>query len=254
MNNLHGKAVLVCGGATGIGAATVRRLVAEGARVGIGDLNIAAAETLAQELNAAGGEVVAWHYDQAEEATITSLVDNAIRYFEALDGLFANVADLKAVLVDGDILTNESDLWMRTLQVNVVGTVCLLRAALPHMLKRGSGSLVLTSSDAAIIGEAERPAYAASKAGINSLGRHIATRWGKEGIRCNTVSPGFVLTEQLDENMPQEMKDWMLKGARSARHGAPQDIAAAVVFLLSDDSEWVNGQTWRVNGGVSYAN
>jgi NAD(P)-dependent dehydrogenase (short-subunit alcohol dehydrogenase family) len=209
---------------------------------------------LALELNDAGGEVVAWHYDQAEEATINALVENAIHHFGGLDGVFANVADLKSVLVDGDILSNESALWLRTLQVNVVGTVSLLRAALPHMLERGSGSLVLTSSDAAVIGEGERPAYAASKAGVNSLCRHIATRWGKEGIRCNTVSPGFVLTEQLDENMPQEMKDWMLKGSRSPRHGAPKDIAAAVVFLLSDDSEWVNGQTWRVNGGVSYAN
>jgi NAD(P)-dependent dehydrogenase (short-subunit alcohol dehydrogenase family) len=254
MKDMQGRAVLVCGGATGIGAATVRRLSAEGVRVGIGDLNIATAEALALELNAAGGEVVAWHYDQAEEATINALVENAIGHFGGLDGVFANVADLKSVLVDGDILSNESALWMRTLQVNVVGTVSLLRAALPHMLERGSGSLVLTSSDAAVIGEGERPAYAASKAGVNSLCRHIATRWGKEGIRCNTVSPGFVLTEQLDENMPQEMKDWMLKGSRSTRHGAPRDIAAAVVFLLSDDSEWVNGQTWRVNGGVSYAN
>ena len=254
MNTLQGRSVLVCGGATGIGAATVRRLSADGVRVGIGDMNIEVAETLAEELNAVGGDVMAWHFDQSEEATINALVDNAIGYFGALDGLFANVADVKAVLVDGDILSNDSDLWMRTLQVNVVGTAMLLRAAIPHMLENGRGSLVLTSSDAAVIGEAERPAYAASKAGVNSLCRHVSTRWGKEGIRCNTVSPGFVLTEQLDENMPQEMKDWMLKGARSPRHGAPADIAAAVVFLLSDDSEWVNGQTWRVNGGVSYAN
>jgi NAD(P)-dependent dehydrogenase (short-subunit alcohol dehydrogenase family) len=138
--------------------------------------------------------------------------------------------------------------------VNVVGTAMLLRAVLPHLLEQGGGSLVLTSSDAAVIGEGERPAYAASKAGINSLSRHIATRWGQQGIRCNTVSPGFVLTEQLDANMDQQMKDWMLKGARSPRHGAPQDIAGAVAFLLSDDGEWVNGQAWRVNGGVSYAN
>lgn len=254
MKNLQGKAILVCGGATGIGAATARRLCAEGARVGIGDFNIAAAEALVSELNAAGGDAMAWHYDQAEEATINALVESAITHFGFLDGLFANVADLKAVLVDGDILTNDSALWERTLQVNVIGTVMLLRAVLPHMLERGSGSLVLTSSDAAVVGESERPAYAASKAGVNSLSRHVASKWGREGIRCNTVSPGFVLTEQLDENMSQEMKDWMLKGARSPRHGAPQDIAGAVAFLLSDDGEWVNGQAWRVNGGVSYAN
>ena len=122
------------------------------------------------------------------------------------------------------------------------------------MLEHGSGSVVLTSSDAAVIGEAERPAYAASKAGINSLCRHIASKWGPKGIRCNAISPGFVLTKQLDANMSQDMKDSMLKGVRSQRHGAPRDIAGAVAFLLSDDGEWVNGQTWRVNGGISYAN
>ncbi len=254
MKSLQGKVILVCGGATGIGAATARRLCAEGASVGIGDFNIATAETLALELRAGGGDVQAWHYDQADEATINALVTSAIAHFDRLDGLFANVADLQAVLVDGDILSNDSTLWERTLRVNVTGTALLLRAVLPHMLQHGSGALVLTSSDAAVVGEAERPAYAASKAGVNALCRHVASKWGRQGIRCNAVSPGFVLTEQMDANMSQEMKDWMLKGSRSPRHGVPQDIAGAVAFLLSDDAEWVNGQTWRVNGGVSYAN
>ena len=254
MKNLQDKAILVCGGATGIGAATARRLSEEGARIGIGDSNIAGAESLVAELNTAGAEAAAWYYDQSDEATINTLVAIAAKHFGRLDGLFANVADLQAVMVDGDILSNDSALWERTLGVNVIGTAMLLRAVLPHMLEHERGAIVLTSSDAAIAGEAERPAYAASKAGVNSLCRHIASKWGRKGIRCNTVSPGFVLTEQLDANMSQEMKDWMLKGSRSTRHGAPEDIAGAVTFLLSDDGEWVNGQSWRVNGGVSYAN
>lgn len=254
MQTLQGKAILVCGGATGIGAATARRLCAEGAHVGIGDFNISAAQALSDELNAAGAKTAAWHYDQGEEATIKALVDNAVAHFGGLDGLFANVADLQVILTDGDLLTNDAAIWERTLRVNLIGTALLLRAVLPHMLERGSGALVLTSSDAGVVGEPERPAYAASKAGVNSLCRHIASKWGQKGIRCNVVSPGFVLTEQLDANMPQQVKDWMLKGARSTRHGAPRDIAGAVAFLLSDDGEWVNGQVWRVNGGVSFAN
>lgn len=254
MRNLQGRAILVCGGATGIGAATVRRLCAEGARVAIGDFNIAAAETLARELATTGADIAAWCYDQSEEATINALADAALSRFGQLDGVFANVADLQVILQDGDILSNDYALWERTLRVNLIGTVMVLRAVLPHMLERGSGALVLTSSDAGVVGEPERPAYAASKAGINSLCRHIASRWGQKGIRCNVVSPGFVLTEQLEANMSQQMKDWMLKGSRSTRHGAPDDIAAAVAFLLSDDAQWVNGQVWRVNGGVSFAN
>lgn len=254
MQSLQGKAILVCGGATGIGAATVRRLCAEGAHVGIGDFNIAAAQALSNELNATGAQTVAWHYDQSEEATINALVNAAVANFGKLDGLFANVADLQVILTDGDLLTNDASIWERTLRVNLIGTALLLRAVLPHLLEQRRGALVLTSSDAGVVGEPERPAYAASKAGVNSLCRHIASKWGQKGIRCNVVSPGFVLTEQLDANMPQEMKDWMLKGARSTRHGAPKDIAGAVAFLLSDDAEWVNGQVWRVNGGVSFAN
>ncbi len=254
MKNLEQKTVLVCGGATGIGAATVRRLAAEGARVGIGDLNHEAAAALAGELRAAGADVSAWAYDQADEASVNDLVATALGEFGALDGLFANVADLGVIYSDGDLLTNELDIWRRTLDVNLVGTVALMRAVLPGMLERGGGALVLTSSDAGVIGEPERPAYAASKAGINSLCRHVASKWGREGIRCNVVSPGFVVTQQIETNMTKEMLDYMLRGARSTRHGAPDDIAGAVAYLLSDDAEWVNGQVWRVNGGVSFAN
>tara|TARA_R110000823_G_scaffold119998_9_gene244380 strand:- start:510 stop:1277 length:768 start_codon:yes stop_codon:yes gene_type:complete len=252
-DKLQGKCILVCGGATGIGAATVRRLSGAGARVAIGDLNIEAATALAGELCASGGDVRALPFDQSDEHSINELVGEVIPHFGRLDGLFANVADLKAVLEDGDILSNDLALWERTLRVNLVGTVALIKAVLPQMLEQGSGAIVLTSSDASAMGEPERPAYAASKAGVNSLCRHVASAWGRKGVRCNTVSPGFVLTEQLDANMPQDLKDWMLKGARSVRHGESEDIAAAVAFLLSDDSEWVNGQVWRVNGGVSFA-
>lgn len=254
MKNLEGKCVLVCGGATGIGAATVRRLVEHGARVGIGDLNVDGARALAQELAGSGEDVQVWAYDQADPDACAAVVAQALAQFGGLDGLFCNVADIGAVIQEGDLLSNDAELWQRTLQVNVTGTAMLVRAALPPMLEQGGGAIVLTSSDAGVVGEPERPAYAASKAGVNSMCRHVASKWGNQGIRCNVVSPGFVLTEQLDANMPQDMKDWMLKGSRSPRHGRPDDIAGGVCFLLSDDGEWVNGQVWRINGGVSFAN
>lgn len=253
MQNLEGKCILICGGATGIGAATAQRLCAAGVRVGIGDINEQGAQALAAQLREEGGDVTAWGFDQSQEESVNRLVSTAIEHFGRLDGLFANVANIGAVLEDGDILSNDVALWHKTLDVNLLGTALLVKAALPQMLEQGSGALVLTSSDAGAVGEPERPAYAASKAGVNALCRHVASKWGTAGVRCNVVSPGFVLTEQMDINMTQEMKDWMLKGARSTRHGRPSDIAGAVAFLLSDDGEWVNGQVWRVNGGVSYA-
>lgn len=251
---LTGKNILVCGGATGIGAETARRLSGEGARVGVGDCNIDAANALVQELNANGDHAAAWYYDQADEASINALLETALAHFDGLDGVFANAADMGVLLEDGDILSNDASVWQRTLKVNVTGTALLLRAALPHLLERGGGSLVLTSSSASTIGEAERPAYAVSKAGINALCRHVASKWGKQGIRCNAIAPGLVITEQLEQNLPREFLDKLLRSSPSARHGVPADIAAAVAFLMSDDGAWVNGQTWHVNGGATYSN
>jgi NAD(P)-dependent dehydrogenase (short-subunit alcohol dehydrogenase family) len=248
MKNLPGKVILVCGGASGIGAATAQRLCEEGASVAIGDLNMELATTTAL----ACGDAVAFHYDQAEEVSINALVQQAVDHYGRLDGVFANAADLGTVLEDGDILSNDIGIWERTLQVNLTGTAMIVRASLPHLLEQGGGAIVCTSSGASTIGEAERPAYAASKAGINALCRHVASRWGKQGIRCNSIAPGLIITPQLAAGMGEEILEKMLKSVRSPRHGKPADIAASVSFLLSDDGAFVNGQTWHVNGGVYY--
>jgi len=252
MNGLEGKVILVCGGATGIGAATVRRLCEEGARVAIGDLNIEGAGSLAEELVAAGSACRAWRYDQADDASIESLVADCVEHYGCVDGLVANVADLGVVLRDVDVLTNASEVWDRSLRVNVTGTASLIRAALPRMLTQGAGSIVCTSSAASAIGEPERPAYAASKAAINAICRHVASKWGRQRIRCNAVAPGLVMTELLLANVPEELQQKSLRRTSSFRLGRPEDIAAAAAFLLSDDAEWVNGQVWHANGGVHY--
>ena len=152
------------------------------------------------------------------------------------------------------MLGNDVGIWDRTLRVNLTGYALIIKAALPHLLAQGTGSIVCTSSGASVVGEDSRPAYAASKAGVNALCRHVATRWGKQGIRCNAIAPGFVVTENIQQNMPPEMLQKILKFKRSPRLGEAADIAAAVAFLLSDDGEWVNGQVWHVNGGVNFAN
>ena len=253
MGRLTDKVILVCGAATGIGAATARRLHQEGAKVVIADLNLEGAEALAAELDGDQQRVLTAWYDQGDQASIEALIDQSVTHFGSLDGLLANAANMKVLLEDGDLLANEAGVWDQTLQVNVTGVAMLFRAALPHLMARG-GVLLATSSDAASSGEPTRVAYAASKAAINAICRHVANRWGKQRIRCNIISPGLVLTDNLKAGMDAGILDKLLARTPSHRHGSPEDIAAAAAFLFSDDAEWINGQVWHVNGGINQAN
>jgi NAD(P)-dependent dehydrogenase (short-subunit alcohol dehydrogenase family) len=120
---------------------------------------------------------------------------------------------------------------------------------LPEILRRGGGGIVYTSSGASVIGEPTRVSYAIAKAGVEALMRHVASRWGREGVRSNAVSPGLVLSDTVINTLPQAEVDRQLADARSTRLGTPADIAAAVVYLMSAEGEWINGQVIKVDGG-----
>lgn len=250
MRGLENKVFLIGGAANGIGAATVRRLHAAGARIAVADVDLPAAEQLVGELGDTGPDLGAFYYDQGDTDSTAILVDATLAHFGRLDGVLANAANLSAILKDGDLLSTEEAVWRDTFRVNLDGTAALFRAALPHLLDHG-GTLLATSSDAASEGEPTRVAYAASKAGINALCRHVARRWGKEGIRCNVISPGLVMTDSLERALDADKRAALLRQVPSTRHGRPADIAAAAAFLFSDEAHWVNGQVWHVNGGVS---
>ena len=248
MRGLNDKVIIVAGGATGIGAATSRRLAEEGASVVVGDINAEAAEQTAEAI---GGRHL--RFDITSERDCQALVDFAVKEFGGLDGLFTVAADTSKETLgrdsEADLLTVPLDVWQRTLEVNLTGTFLMTRSALPALLERGRGSIVNTLSGLIFYGSPIRPAYLASKGALVALTRHVATRWGKEGIRCNAVAPGFVMTEQVAHNVPQEERDQVLAANSSTRHGLPEDIAATVSFLLSDDADWINGQMHLVNGG-----
>jgi NAD(P)-dependent dehydrogenase (short-subunit alcohol dehydrogenase family) len=246
MRGLNDRIVVVAGAATGIGAASAGRLAEEGAKVVVGDINLAGAEETAHAIESAGGTAIAVHYDQADDSSVAKLIAHAVDHFGGLHGLHANAADGR----DTDLLDMDIAVWERTLRVDLIGYAVAIREALPHLLAAGGGGIVCTSSDACSIGEPTRPAYAAAKAGVNALIRHVASRWGKEGIRANAIAPGMVLTETAKREVGQDFLDEMRAAHRSPRLGEPTDIAAAVAYLLSDDGEWVNGQVWSVDGGV----
>ena len=250
MRGLKGKVAVIAGAATGIGKATAIRLAEEGVSLVLGDINVPGVEAVAAQVNAAGGKAVAARCDIADDASVKALVDLAVNIYGGLDFMHANAADLKVVLSDTNAVDVPLEVFDRTIAVNLRGHLLCTRHAIPEFQKRGGGAIVYTSSAASYAGEPERVAYGVSKSGINALMRHVASRWGKEGIRANAIAPGVVITEATRTGIPDEMKQMILAMTRSPRLGTPDDIAAMVAMLFSDDGEWINGQVVSVDGGV----
>lgn len=250
MQGLDGKVVIVAGSGSGIGAASARRLAKEGAIVTVADINFAGAEETAAEIRSAGGSAEAMAFDMRDERSIEALIAATVATRGGLDGIHINAAHMKAVLQDRTATDIDLDIFDETLAVNLRGHLLCTRYAVPAILARGGGAIVYTSSLAASLGEPKRIAYAASKAGVNALARHVASRWGREKIRANAIAPGMVQTEN-NSTSPTERMERALKGTRSSRLGRPEDIAAMVAMLMSDDGEWINGQVIAVDGGAT---
>jgi NAD(P)-dependent dehydrogenase (short-subunit alcohol dehydrogenase family) len=250
---LTGKTIIVAGGATGIGAGTAKRLAAEGASVVVGDLNIAGAKSTVERITADGGAAIAVEFDLAEEDSVRGLVDATRAEFGAIHGLDNVGADLSEGNLGRDttVLDTPLDVWQRTLDVNLLGFVRTMRAVLPHLLEQGSGSIVNTSSGGSLGTDPMHVAYNCSKAAVNQITRHVANNYGRQGIRCNAVMPGLVMGETQERQNDQQMQQMFIAAAKTTRLGRPADLAAITAFLLSDDAEWINGQTWYI-GGASH--
>lgn len=252
LDRLTGRAVIVVGAGTGIGAATVARLCAEGARVCVADVNFSAAQAVAGQMTEAGHEAHALEVDITSEDSVKACFADAVARLGRLDGAHINAADLRTIFADSDALLLDLATFDRTLAVNLRGHLLCTRAALPHLLVSEHGAIVYTSSGASISGEPERPSYAASKSGLNALMRHVASKWGKQGLTANCVAPGFVMTPEMIAGgaVPPDWIDHCIAQTRSTRLGKVEDIAAMVALLLSEDGRWINGQVIHVNGGA----
>jgi NAD(P)-dependent dehydrogenase (short-subunit alcohol dehydrogenase family) len=264
MRGLRDKVIVVAAGGTSvdrpglrasIGGATARRLADEGARVVVGDLVEEAAQETARLIESAGGKAVAQQYDASDEASIRALMTRAIEEFGGIDGVHVNAMDMsgRTLGVDGqhDLLTLPLEVWRRTIDVGLTGLLLTARHAIPHLLERGGGGIVVTTSVTVYKGEPTRLAYATVKTGMTAIVRHIASRWGREGVRANAVAPGRVVGPAALAAMSDEEKDDVLRIGRSHLIGRGDDIAAMVSFLLSDDGAWLNGQIVSVDGGVA---
>jgi NAD(P)-dependent dehydrogenase (short-subunit alcohol dehydrogenase family) len=248
---LEGKLALVTGGGGGIGAACALALAREGAAVAVADIQLGAAQRTAARIAEGGGRAIALHVDLGDEASVTAMVDAAAQELGGLDVLHNNAADTRlSGTRDMAVEQVDTDVWDDILRINLRGTMVASRAAIPHLRRRGGGVILNTSSNAALAGALSHSAYSASKAAINSLTQSIATQHGKEGIRCNAISPGLIVTDATrDSYAASGVADIMLRHQLSPRLGRPEDIAEAVVFLASDAAYFLTGQVICIDGG-----
>src|SRR4051794_22378919 len=203
MRGLEGKRILVAGCARGIGKATAHRLAGEGARLMLGDIDVSGVEELASELGAS------WHrFDLVDADSIIEMVRTTCGQFGGLDGVANIAADLspQTILNDTDLARMDLAIWDHTLAANLRGFALIIREALPALVDGGGGAIVNVSSVAARNGESNRAAYAASKGGVESLTRHVATRWGRDNVRANAVAPGAVFLEEMEAKLPEAMR------------------------------------------------
>lgn len=247
---LAGKSAIITGGAGGIGSATAKRFAEEGAKVAILDLDKAKAEALATEINQAGGKAMALGLDVSDEAQVISAVQQVIEHFGRIDVLFNNAGIARRTTA---VETKVED-WDLSFAVNVKSIFLMSKHCIPHMEAQGGGSIVNTGSGWGLKGGAKALPYCATKGAVVNMTRAMAIDHGAANIRVNSVNPGDTDTGMLREEAKQigwsetafleDAKDRPLK-----RMGQPSEIAAAVLFLASDESSFVTGAALVVDGG-----
>ncbi len=250
---IDGRTAVVTGGCSGIGLATVRRFVEEGARVVIGDIDDAAGEALAAELG--GPDTVTYvHVDVTSKEEVDALFRTAKDTYGSVDIAFNNAGISPPE--DDSILDTDLDAWRRVQEVNLTSVYLCCKAALPYMLEQGRGSIINTASFVAVMGAAtSQISYSASKGGVLSMSRELGVQFAREGVRVNALCPGPVNTPLLKELFASdaERAARRLVHVPMGRFGEPEEMANAVLFLASDESSFITASTFLVDGGISGA-
>jgi NAD(P)-dependent dehydrogenase (short-subunit alcohol dehydrogenase family) len=246
MARLESKVILLAGAGV-IGNECARRYAREGASVVLGDIRLEEAEAAVDEIKRSGGEARAVHLDGGDAASIAAAVALAIAAYGGLDGLHVNYTISPENVKGADVLDIPLEMYDEAMRVNTRGYLLCTRAALPHIIARGGGAVVYTSSGAANTGSPNRVAYPMSKAAINALMRHVAVRFGGDNIRANAIAPGVVERP----NTSEAVKDIARRQAKIQRMGRPTDIAGLAALLMSDEGSYITGQVISVDGGIT---
>jgi NAD(P)-dependent dehydrogenase (short-subunit alcohol dehydrogenase family) len=249
---LAGKRAIVTGAGSGIGRASARLFAAEGAAVLVVDRSAEAVEQTAALIRADGGVAIAQVADAGSDADVQAFVQRAVRELGGLEVLYAN-----AGVSGGDVPLQEQTvaLWEEVLRVNLIGPFLAVKHAGAHMVAQGRGSIVCTASVAGLRANAGGNPYSASKAGVVSLVQTTANSFWGTGVRINAICPGLIETGMtrpiFDHARAAGHEDKLGQINPLQRYGLPQEIAAAALFLASDEASYVNGQALPVDGGLS---
>ncbi|WP_414690056.1 3-oxoacyl-ACP reductase [Nocardioides sp.] len=246
---LVGRVAVVTGGASGIGLATVRRLASEGARVVVADLDTTAGPRVAEEVDGLFVEA-----DVTDSAAVDHLFEQANSTYGSVDVAFNNAGISPPE--DESILETGIDTWRRVQEVNLTSVYLCCQAALPYMIEQGKGSIINTASFVAVMGAAtSQISYSASKGGVLAMSRELGVQFARQGVRVNALCPGPVNTPLLQELFAKDAVSAQrrLVHVPLGRFGEPEEMAAAVAFLASDDSSFMTGSTFLVDGGISAA-
>jgi meso-butanediol dehydrogenase/(S,S)-butanediol dehydrogenase/diacetyl reductase len=248
MGKLDGKVALVTGGSGGIGSATLRRFVKEGAAVVCADIDEEGGEKIVEELQSSGGRARFSRCDVAKLEEVTASVNGAVEEFGRIDILFNNAA----TSTGGYVADLDPEQWDHSLRVMLTAAMYGMKAAIPHMLAQGGGSIISTSSIYGHVSSAGNAPYATAKAGLINLTRTAAIEYGRKGIRVNAVCPGAVDTPMLDTvvGLGLKSREAIAEMHALGRTIAPEEVANLVFFLASDESSGITGQSIIIDGGL----
>jgi meso-butanediol dehydrogenase / (S,S)-butanediol dehydrogenase / diacetyl reductase len=252
VSRFGGKVGLVTGAARGIGRASAFRLGREGGRLALLDLDADGLRTTAEDLRARGIEAESYPCDVSDEKQVGAAVAATFEHFGRIDVLHANAGVFLAAAVASEETVERFE---RTLAVNVTGMFLVCRAVIPSMQAQGGGAVVLTGSISGFIAEPEFLAYCTSKAAVNHMARQLALDYAKDGIRVNAVCPGWVDTAFSEPVLgglsPEEIEAMVKATVPMGRQATPDEVAAVVAFLASDDSSYVTGHCLVMDGGYT---
>jgi NAD(P)-dependent dehydrogenase (short-subunit alcohol dehydrogenase family) len=253
MESLKGKVAIVTGAGSGIGQRIAHVLAERGAKVVVSASRESSAQGTTDAIRAAGGDAASVFGDLADIATPQKIVDAAIAAFGRIDILVNNAAvtDAATLAKDANITELDGPTWERVLKINTIAPALLCKAAIPHMIESGGGSIIMIASGRGVQGDLGLPAYGASKAALINLALNVATQYGKQGIRANSLIVGMVMTPPVAAATEPAMLALFTGHHLTPYVADPQDIAEPVAFLASDAARFITGATLAVDGGMT---